>query len=159
MCFFTFLPFFHPPWPPTTSRYVLTFNPHIRALFFPTSSLSPLSSPLPSSPWTAGAAVFRSPLRYLCTEGTSWPAPVCRSESWCRPSSSCSWCSGFYWICGEGVREVGQRGRGGKWRGGGQWKDFLVKSANLCQEMLILQILLQHNVKMPKYQNIEERKA
>lgn len=39
---FYFSPFLpHPPTrpPTTTSRYVLTFNPHIRALFFPTSSL------------------------------------------------------------------------------------------------------------------------
>lgn len=59
------------------------------------SSHLPLSLSL-SSPWTAVAAACRSPLRHLCTEGTSWPAPVCRSESWCRPSSWCSSCSVFY---------------------------------------------------------------
>lgn len=71
------------------------------------------SPPVPVSPWTAAAVVFRSPRRCLCTEDTSWPVAACRSASWCRPSSWCSSCSGFYWTYGRWGAKVAEQKKNG----------------------------------------------
>lgn len=81
-----FIPFF---W----TLFLSSFLPSkVNPLIFLSASLS-LSL---LSPWKAEAVVCRSPQRYLCREGISWPEALCRSVSWCRPSSLCSSCSVFY---------------------------------------------------------------